>query len=194
MGHALDIANCIKIKCFAKLCYTVWGAKIKYFAPTINFLLQFNIEKNSEVDPIFKSLHSYISKNNCAKFGAFVHRVHKILLSFLTNMTIPLTIKFAGPPSGLDITYNSSDSTLCFSAYSHAEFPVRNFTVEVTDATGIASDLTDTYTSGPLCLNVTSDPIPDICFPFDVSVTASNDIGTTSVMKTITSNLVGERV
>ena len=68
-----------------------------------------------------------------------------------------------------------------------------NFTVEVTDATGIASDLTATYnTSGPLCLSVTSDPIPDVCFPFSVSVTASNDIGTTSVVKTITSNLVGE--
>ena len=61
---------------------------------------------------------------------------------------------------------------------------MRNFTVEVTDATGIASDLTATYsTSSPLlCLNVTSDPVPDVCYPFDVSATVSNDIGTTSSM------------
>ena len=67
---------------------------------------------------------------------------------------------------------------------------MRNFTVEVTDPTGIASDLTAAYnTSGPLCLSVTSDPVPDVCFPFSVSVMVSNDIGTTSIAQTFTSDL-----
>ena len=46
------------------------------------------------------------------------------------------------------------------------------------------SRVTLTNTNGPLCLNVTSNPIPDVCFPFNVSVTASNDIGTNSSVTT----------
>ena len=89
-------------------------------------------------------------------------------------------IMYVGPPRAPNITYNASEGVLCLSAYSHTEFPVLNFTVTVTDATGIDSPLSRTYVNtgeGPLCLNVTSDPVSSVCHPFQVSVTAWNAIG-----------------
>ena len=100
-------------------------------------------------------------------------------------------IHYVGPPGAPNITYNASEGALCLSAYSHTEFPVLNFTVTVTDATEIDSPLSGTYaTEGPLCLNVTSDPIPNVCHPFRVSVTAWNAIGNSSSVEEFTKDSV----
>ena len=55
----------------------------------------------------------------------------------------------------------------------------------MTDATGITSPLTKTYTNiaeNQLCLDLTIDPIPDVCAPFQVSATASNFVTGTSTI------------
>ena len=84
-----------------------------------------------------------------------------------------------GPPSEPEITFNAN--ILCISTYSHEEFPVDNFTIQLTDATGIPINQTGTYdTSSPLCLSIASDPIPDLCLPFQASVSVTNAVGTNS--------------
>ncbi len=61
-----------------------------------------------------------------------------------------------------------------------------NFAVGVTDITGVPVNLAGTYnTRGPKCLSVTSDPVPDLCLPLTVSVTAANAIGTNSSERVI---------
>lgn len=93
-----------------------------------------------------------------------------------------ICVNLTGPPSEPDITYN--DSSLCISAYSHEEFQAVNFTVEITDIIGVPIDLAGTYnTLGPLCLNFSFDPVPDLCFPFRVSVSSTNAIGTNNSSK-----------
>ena len=84
-----------------------------------------------------------------------------------------------GPPSPPTITFDPDDGILCFSAYSQPEFPLQSFDVQLTDGTSVTSSLSATYsTNGTLCLMVTFDPSPNICFPFRVTVTASSDAGT----------------
>ena len=98
-----------------------------------------------------------------------------------------------GPPSPPTITFDPNNRTLCFSAYSHPEFPLQSYDVQVTDNTSVTSSLSATYsTNSTLCLMVTFDPSPSICFPFRVSVTASSDTGTSPLSEmTFESNSEG---
>lgn len=73
------------------------------------------------------------------------------------------------------------------------EFPVLYFNVTVTDATGIPTDLTDTYNAtskDTQHLSIVTDPTPNVCLPLRISVSATNDIGsTTHEMETLPGGL-----
>lgn len=72
------------------------------------------------------------------------------------------------------------------------EFP-QIFFVEVTDITGVLSNLTQRYNDinmDTLRLPITSNPIPNVCLPVQVELTATNDIGTTTLDVTLPSNYI----
>lgn len=81
----------------------------------------------------------------------------------------------AGPPDIPEVTFNGT--FLCVSAYTHDEYPVVHFDVEVIDITDIATNLSGKPTNGVLCQPITSSSIPNVCSPFQGSVSATNAIG-----------------
>jgi hypothetical protein len=94
---------------------------------------------------------------------------------------------YTGPPSAPNITYVDHDSLLYISAYSHMEFPVLYFDVEITDITGVPSELSGRYNASsgdPLVLQINS----SVCLPVMISVNATNDIGTNSSYSTLPLN------
>ena len=139
------------------------------------------------IDPRNQTIFHFQCSTEPCSDSCFVRTIissQRIIIagSYLAQVKISRSLFFfvlAGPPSKPNITY--SDSSLCFSSYSHKEYPVKSFTINISDITGVPTNLTGTYiTSGPLCLNVTSNPIPDLCLPFQTSASASNIIGMNS--------------
>lgn len=105
---------------------------------------------------------------------------------FLEYYIVTELYLFVGSPNALDITYR--DGFLYISAFSHVEFPVKYFDVEVTDITGIPTALTGRHNAtsmGTLHLRIISDPTPNVCLPARVTVSAINDIGTNTYTTTV---------
>lgn len=88
---------------------------------------------------------------------------------------IIIYVYFTGPPCIPDVSY--ANDSLNITAYSHTEFPVQHFDVEITDITGIPTDLSRRYnvtSVGSLLISLDS----SVCLPLLVSVNATNAIGT----------------
>lgn len=67
---------------------------------------------------------------------------------------------------------------LCVSAYTGDEYPVEYFDVEVIDDTGKVTNLSGIpTTNGTLCQPIT------FCSPWNVSVSATNSIGTSKLLE-----------
>ena len=46
--------------------------------------------------------------------------------------------------------------------------------MQITDVTGIPTNLTGRYDSAGFCINFVLDPIPDVCLPFNATIPATN--------------------
>lgn len=89
----------------------------------------------------------------------------------VTTCDIIVTLYPTGPPGSPMITYNDTNSEICFNSLFNPDYPVERYEVNITDSLG-ALTLSDSYDTAR-CLSITSDK----CGSFSVSVAANNSFG-----------------